>query len=70
MKLLVFPKLSGCSRKSMLKTTSKWGHHHDYMPQMRLLERLADELNMTVEQVLEQIEHEREYLIQEQGKKI
>lgn len=46
----------------MLKTKTRYGRPHYYQPRMRLLERLSRELNMSIEQVMDQIQRERAYL--------
>lgn len=67
MELRVYPRLSRDSKKSMIRQRGKYGNSHDYMPRMPLLMRLSSELNMSYEEVLEQIQKEQEYLIKNRG---
>ncbi len=61
--LLVWPRLSTCSKRAMMRTKKRWGHPNKYYPQVQLLNRLSDELNMTKEQVLDQIDKEQAFLL-------
>jgi hypothetical protein len=63
MKLVVFPKLQTQSRRALLKTKGKYGRPHHYQPRIDLLFRLQKELGMSVGDLLDQIDREREYLI-------
>lgn len=59
MKLLAYPKLSTCSRRAMLKKNRR----DAYVPRARLLSRLCRELNMDANQVIEQCNRERDYIL-------
>ncbi len=61
--LLVWPRLSTCSKRAFIRTKKRWGHPYTYQPQARLLHRLTQELNMSEDAVLEQIQKERSYLL-------
>lgn len=62
--LKVWPLLSTCSKRAMLRTRKKWGHPNNYKPRVNLLNRLTEQLGMSREQVLSQIEKEKKYLQQ------
>lgn len=62
-KLLVWPRLNLRSKRAMLRTKKKWGHPYEYYPRQQLLNRLSKELNMTKEEVLDQIDKEQAYFI-------
>lgn len=61
--LLVWPLLSTRSKRAMLRTKKKWGHPVTYYPRQRLLQRLSEELKMSKEQVLDQIDTEQAFLL-------
>ena len=63
MQLLLYPRLSTCSRRSLLRRRKKFGHAYDYRPRRRLILRLAYEMGWTESQVREQLLKERAYLI-------
>ena len=60
---IAYARLSTRSRRAMLRTTTKFGQPYRYRPRSTLVQRLQTELGMTYEQVLDQIERERQYLI-------
>jgi len=66
MNLILYSKLSTRSKKALTRKSSYWGKRYVYRPRGRLLERLARETGMTINQVLSQLEEEREYLIAQQ----
>ncbi len=59
MELLLYPKLKTFSRRALLRRTPA----HTYTPRRHLLKRLSRETGMTIGQVWEQLEREREYLL-------
>lgn len=63
MNLTLYPRLSTRSKKAVTRKNGRWGKPYFYRPRGRLLERLARETGMTINQVRSQLEKEREYLI-------
>jgi hypothetical protein len=70
MELKIYPLLSTESQKALVRTKqtyrSQWGHPYNYEPNGRLLKRLSTQLQMTKEQVREQLLNERKYLLTRQ----
>jgi hypothetical protein len=60
MELLLYPKLGTFSRRVLLRRTRQ---PNAYTPRRHLLTRLSKETGMTMGQVWEQLEREREYLL-------
>ena len=52
------------SRRAILRIRKRWGHPVNYSPRRALVERLADELNLSTEAVLVQLQKEREFLLE------
>lgn len=65
MNLTLYPKLGTDSKKALTRKTGRWGKPYHYRPRGHLLERLARETGMTINQVRSQLEKEREYLLQQ-----
>ncbi len=63
MDLTLYPRLNTRSKKALTRKNGRWGNLYLYRPRGRLLERLARETGMTINQVRSQLEKEREYLI-------
>ena len=63
MKLVIFPLLCTRSRRAIRRTKGKFGHVYSYTPRADLVIRLSTKLGMTREDVLDQIQKEREYII-------
>jgi hypothetical protein len=60
MNLILYPKLGTVSRQVLLRRTRQ---PNAYTPRRHLLARLSRETGMTLGQVWEQLEREREYLL-------
>jgi hypothetical protein len=65
MNLTLYPRLSTRSKKAVTRKNGRWGKPYFYRPRGSLLERLARETGMTINQVRLQLEKEREYLLQQ-----
>jgi len=63
MDLILYSRLGTDSKKALTKKNGRWGKPYIYRPRGRLLERLARETGLTIYQVREKLEKEREYLI-------
>jgi len=63
MDLTLYPKLSTRSKKALTRKNGRWGKPYIYRPRGCLLERLARETGLTIYQVREKLQKEREYLI-------
>jgi hypothetical protein len=63
MNLTLYPKLSTRSKKALTRKNGRWGKPYNYRPRGTLLQRLARETGLTIEQVWTQLEKEREYLM-------
>jgi AraC-like DNA-binding protein len=59
MDLILYPKLGTFSRRVLLRRTQP----NAYKPRRHLLKRLSRETGMTMGQIWEQLEKEREYLL-------
>lgn len=62
--LVVWPILNARSKRAILRQKKRWGHPYEYKPRRDLLARLSEELKMTEEQVKDQIDKEREWLLE------
>ena len=65
MNLTLYPKLGTDSKKALNRKNGRWGKPYYYRPRGNLLERLARETGMTINQVRSQLEKEREYLLKQ-----
>ena len=65
MNLILYPKLGTDSKKAVTRKSGRWGKPYYYRPRGHLLERLARETGMTINQLRSQLEKEREYLLQQ-----
>ena len=68
MELLFWPKLGTRSRRALTRRTRQTHRGlkpHSYSPKGTLLQRLARENGMTVEQVYAQLQKERAYLLKD-----
>jgi hypothetical protein len=66
MELLFYPKLGTRSRRALVRRTRRnhrGSQPHNYSPKGTLLQRLARETGMTIEQVYSQLQKERTYLL-------
>ena len=63
MNYIVYPRLSTISKKAIKKRTTRYGRPFQYIPRTNLVDRLARELGMTEQQVLDQIRIERKELL-------
>jgi len=74
MELKIYPLLSLKSQKALIRTKrtyrNRWGHPYDYEPNGQLLTRLSAQLQMSKEQVREQLLKERKYLLSKQATNI
>jgi hypothetical protein len=64
MELILYPRLNLRSKRAILRTKKRWGHPVRYSPRQVLVERLAEELQMTPDQVLSQLQKERDFLLE------
>lgn len=64
MRLICYPLMSTCSQRAMKRKKWKWGLNYTYIPKQPLVKRLARQLNMTEEEVRNQIAKERAYILQ------
>jgi transposase len=63
MQLILYPKLSRDSKTALTREKKKWGHPYIYNPRGDLLERLMDETGWTLDEVYNQLQKEREYIL-------
>ena len=63
MNLVCYPLMNRRSKRAILRTRKRWGHPVGYNPRRVLVERLASELNLSPEAVLDQLQKEREFLL-------
>lgn len=64
MKLICYPRMHTTAKRAILRTRKRWGHPVRYNPRRVLVERLASELNLSSEAVLDQLQKEREFLLE------
>jgi hypothetical protein len=65
MTILLYPRLSTCSKRALMKTKKRWGYSYSYNPKGNLLQRLSNETGMTIEQVYHQLQAERVELLKD-----
>lgn len=63
MNLILYPKLSTCSRRAIRKTKTSFGRTYFYKPKGNLLNRLSKETGLDIEAVYNQLMKERAYLV-------
>lgn len=63
MELVLYTRLSTCSRRALLKTKKRWGGNYHYSPRGPLLDRLSREMGWSREQVYNQLLEERRILL-------
>ena len=63
MVLIAYARMSTRSRRAMKRLKGRYGCPYEYRPRITLLQRLSAELNMSIEEVLDQIQKERHYLL-------
>lgn len=68
MELVLWYKLGTRSRRAMLRVKKKWGHAYHYSPRSDLLQRLSQESHLTIEEVVVQLNKERDYLLRQLGR--
>jgi len=64
MNLVCYPLMNLRSKRAILRTRKRWGHPVRYNPRRVLVERLASELNLSSEAILDQLQKEREFLLE------
>lgn len=47
----------------MCRSQWRWGRKYTYTPRIDLLERLADETGMSIDEVRTQLQNEREFIL-------
>ncbi len=70
MELLLYPKLSTCSRRAIKRVRGRWGRPVEYRPYGNLVRRLSKETGQSAEWVLDQLARERKYLIDRPGEEV
>ena len=60
---IAYARMSTRSRRAMLRKKTRHGRPYEYKPRITLLTRLSAELGMSIEEVLDQIVREREFLL-------
>jgi hypothetical protein len=61
--IILYNQLSTCSKRAMIRIRGRFGRDYDYRPRGNLLERLARQNGMTIEQVYNQLHLERRELL-------
>ncbi len=67
MELLLYPKLSTCSRRAIKRKRGRYGNPYEYRPYGNLVRRLSQETGQSQEWVLDQLTKERNYLLAQDG---
>lgn len=67
MELKIYPRLNKKSKNAIKRKLCSWGRNYQYNPRPHLVRRLSQELGLTEEQVREQIQKERKFLLQYRG---
>ena len=65
MNIVLYPMLSTCSKRALLRSTKRYGHPYNYSPRGTLLQRLSDETGMSMTEVYNQLMKERQYLMKD-----
>lgn len=65
--IILYPKLSTRSKKAMCKLKKRYGRSYHYKPRGQLLERLAKETGLTIDQVHDQLLRERAVILKLKG---
>jgi len=65
MELIIYPRLHPKSQRLFVRTLTGYGKKYEYQPRSDLVRRLSEELLLPREEILEQAERERRYLIGE-----
>lgn len=63
---IAYARMGTTSRRALVRTKKRLGQPYEYRPRITLLNRLSDELGMSVEQVADQIQRERQWFIERQ----
>jgi len=63
MQLELYFRLGTFSKRAMLKTKARFGRDYVYRPRGDLLKRLSSETGRSIEDVYQQLQREREYLL-------
>lgn len=63
MELILYPKLSTCSRRAIRRVNGRWGTPYEYKPRGNLIRRLSEETGYSMEWVADRLMEERTYLI-------
>lgn len=66
MVLIAYARMCTRSRRAMNRGETRRGKPYYYRPRISLINRLSRELGMSREQVLDQIQREREFLLSRQ----
>lgn len=66
-RIFLYPQLSTRSKRAIARVRTKFGHPYDYRPRGNLLERLARNNQMTIDQVYRQLIDERRQILIESG---
>jgi hypothetical protein len=61
--LIIFPRLSTCSKRAFLRERRGGRRIEEYVPRGRLLNRLQGELGMSEAAIIERCAAEREFLL-------
>jgi hypothetical protein len=65
--IFLYPQLSTRSKRAIARVHTKFSHPYDYRPRGTLLERLARNNQMTIDQVYRQLIDERRQILRESG---
>lgn len=64
MELKIYPLLGTPSKRAFVKEAKRYGRPYRYNPRYQLVQRLAKELNMSQNEVLDQIRKERAWVLE------
>lgn len=65
MNIILYPLLSTCSKRALLRSKKRYGNPYRYSPRGTLLQRLSTETGMSMTEVYNQLMKERDYLIKD-----
>lgn len=65
--IILYQQMSTCSRRAICRARSRFGMPYTYTPRGTLLKRLAKQNGMTIEQVYNQLQKERQVLLRLRG---
>lgn len=61
----LYNRAHNCTKRAMRRFKNRWGHINYYSPRKIMIERWMSELNLTEDEIREQLSKERRYLVKQ-----